>query len=75
MIPSLAGWLTLLLPFETALAIQVAAFGVLWLYEHRVLGEGFMPPAYLAMRRMLTLVACASLGLALMAPSLVPVRP
>ena len=73
-IPSLVGWLTLLLPFETAVAVQVGAFGGFWLYEHRVLGPAVVPPAYLALRRWLTLVACASLGLALMAPALVPAR-
>jgi hypothetical protein len=70
-LPSLAGWLSLLLPLEKALAAQVAVFGAFWLYEHRVLGPGVIPPAYLAMRRWLTLVAIAALGLATMAPSLV----
>jgi hypothetical protein len=69
-LPSLAGWLTLLLPFEKALAAQVAVFGGFWLYEHRVLGPDIIPPAYLAMRRWLTLAVIASLGLAMMAPSL-----
>jgi hypothetical protein len=68
-LPSLAGWLTLLLPFEKALAAQVAVFGGFWLYEHRILGPDLIPPAYLAMRRWLTLVVIACLGLALMAPS------
>lgn len=71
-VPSLVGWATLLLPFETAAALQVGAFGGFWLYEHRVLGPAVLPPAYLALRRGLTLVVVASLGLALMAPSLAP---
>jgi len=71
-VPSLVGWATLLVPFETAVAVQVAAFGGFWLYEHRVLGAGVVPQEYLALRRWLTLVVCASLGLALMAPTLVP---
>jgi hypothetical protein len=71
-LPSLAGWLTLLLPFEKAAAAQVAIFGAFWLYEHRVLGPEIVPPAYLALRRWLTLVAIGALGIALMAPSLVP---
>jgi len=71
-LPSLAGWLTLLLPLEKALAIQVAAFGGVWLYEHRILGPSILPPAYLSMRRWLTLGVIASLGLAMMAPSLAP---
>lgn len=72
-VPALVGWVTLLLPFETAVAVQVAAFGGFWLYEHRALGPGILPPAYLGLRRVLTLVVVASLGIALMAPSLVPV--
>lgn len=71
-VPSLVGWATLLVPFETAVAVQVAAFGGFWLYEHRVLGPRVVPQEYLALRRWLTLVVCASLGLALMAPTLVP---
>ena len=71
-VPSLLGWMTLLLSFETAVAVQVATFGGFWLYEHRMLGPSIVPPAYLALRRWLTLVAVASLGVALMATSLVP---
>lgn len=71
-LPSLAGWAALLLPFDTAVALQVGAFGAFWLYEHRVLGPAVLPPAYLALRRWLTLVVIAALGLALMAPALVP---
>ena len=69
-IPSLVGWAALLAPFETAAAIQVGAFGAFWLYEHRVLGPTVLPPAYLALRRWLTVGVVASLGLALMSPSL-----
>jgi hypothetical protein len=71
-VPSLLAWATLLLQFETAVAVQVATFGGFWLYEHRVLGAGVLPPEYLALRRWLTLIVCASLGLALMARTLVP---
>ncbi len=73
-VTSLVGWATLLLPFETAAAVQVGAFGGFWLYEHRVLGPGLVPGRYLALRRWLTLMACASLGLSLMAPTIVPPR-
>ena len=69
-IPSLVGWAALLAPFETAAAIQVGAFGAFWLYEHRVLGPAVLPPAYLELRRWLTISVVASLGLALMVPSL-----
>ena len=73
-LPSLAGWATLLMPLETAIAVQVGGFGGLWLYEHRVLGPGVLPTAYIAMRRWLTLVACASLAVVLMAPALSTAR-
>jgi hypothetical protein len=69
-LPSLAGWATLLLPFEQAVAVQVACFGGFWLYEHRVLGAAVLPAGYLALRRWLTLIVCATLALALMVPSL-----
>ena len=74
-IPSLVGWASLLLPFETAAAMQVAAFGGFWLYEHRVLGPQALPPAYLGLRRWLTLIVCVSIAMALMAPSLAPALP
>ncbi|MCU0976115.1 MAG: DUF3429 domain-containing protein [Steroidobacteraceae bacterium] len=69
-LPSLAGLATLLLPFDQAVAVQVACFGGFWLYEHRVLGPAVLPSGYLALRRWLTLIVCAALALALMAPTL-----
>ena len=74
-LPSLVGWGALLLPFEQAAAVLVAGFGLFWLYEHRVLGSTVLPPDYLALRRWLTLGVVASMGLALMASSLVPTVP
>jgi hypothetical protein len=71
-VPSLVGWVALLLPFEQAAAILVAGFGLFWLYEHRVLGAAVLPADYLALRRWLTLGVVASMGLALMASTLVP---
>lgn len=71
-VPSLVGWVALLLPFEQAAAVLVAGFGLFWLYEHRVLGPTVLPPDFLALRRWLTLGVVASMGLALMAPALVP---
>jgi hypothetical protein len=68
----LAGWAALLLPFEKAAAVQVAALGGFWLYEHRLLGPAVLGNDYLALRRWQTLVMITALGLALMAPSLVP---
>lgn len=64
-LPSLVGWLTLLLSRDYALAVQIAAFGAFWLYEHRVLGTEVLPVNYLSMRRILTLVVCAALAIAL----------
>jgi hypothetical protein len=71
-LPSLAGWATLLLPFEQAVAAQVACFGGFWLYEHRVLDAAVLPAPYLVLRRWLTLVVCAALALTLMSPALRP---
>lgn len=66
-LPSLAGWVALLLPARLGLALVVVAFGAFWLYEHRVLGERFLPASYLGLRRDLTLGACALLTLGLIA--------
>ena len=66
-LPALAGWVALLLPTRFGLALLVVAFGGFWLYEHRVLGAGFLPPSYLGLRRNLTLGACALLTLGLIA--------
>jgi hypothetical protein len=66
-VPSLAGWIALLLPDRYALALLVVAAGAFWLYEHRVVGPALLPPAYLDLRRHLSLAACALLTLALLA--------
>ena len=66
-LPSLAGWVALLLPQRHGLALLVAALGAFWLYEHRVLGEKRLPASYLGLRRSLTLGACAMLTLGLIA--------
>lgn len=65
-LPSLAGWVALLLPDRYALALLVAAFGGFWLYEHRVVGTALLPGGYLGLRRHLSLAACASLTLGLL---------
>jgi len=62
-----AGWVALLLPVRYGLALLVAAFGALWLYEHRVLGTRLLPAEYLRLRRSLTLVVCSLLSLGLVA--------
>jgi hypothetical protein len=66
-LPSLAGWIALLLPPRHGLALLVVAFGALWLYEHRVLGTRLLPAAYLRLRRSLTLAVCSLLALGLVA--------
>jgi hypothetical protein len=65
-LPSLAGWLALLLPDRYALALLVVAFGGFWLYEHRVVGAALLPGGYLDLRRHLSLAACALLTLGLL---------
>lgn len=47
---------------QHALALLVVGFGGLWLYEHRVLGDA-LPPAYLALRRGLSVAICLLLAL------------
>lgn len=66
-LPSLAGWVALLLPARFGLALLVVAFGAFWLYEHRVLGARWLPEAYLGLRRNLTLGVCSLLALGLIA--------
>jgi len=66
-LPSLAGWIALLLPERYGLALLVVAFGAFWLYEHRMLGARLLPEPYLALRRNLTLGVCALLTLGLFA--------
>lgn len=73
--PSLAGVASTFLAFEMAMVVQVAAFGGLWFYENRVLGPAIVPAAYLGLRRWLTLVVIAALGLALMSGALAPAHP
>ena len=68
-LPSLIGWIALMLPASQALALEIVAFGGFWLYEHRVLGPRVLPEGYLGLRRMLTLSVCALLTLALIGGS------
>ena len=65
-LPSLAGWVALLLPDRYALALLVVAFGGFWLYEHRVVGTALLPSGYLGLRRYLSLAVCALLTLGLL---------
>ena len=66
-VPSLAGWIALLLPERHGLALLVVAFGAFWLYEHRMLGTRLLPEPYLGLRRNLTLGVCSLLTLGLLA--------
>jgi hypothetical protein len=63
-LPSLVGWLALLLPGRQALPLLLVGFGAFWLYEHRVAGERLLPRAYLDLRRNLTLLVCSLLAVA-----------
>ena len=47
---------------QRGLAPLVVGFGGLWLYEHRVLGAA-PPPAYLVLRRGLSVAICVLLAL------------
>ena len=65
-LPSLVGWVALLLPDRYALALLVVSFGAFWLYEHRVVGTALLPLGYLGLRRYLSLAVCALLTLGLL---------
>lgn len=73
-LPALAGIASVFFAFDRTMVVQVAAFGGLWLYEHRVLGAALLPAPYLALRRRQTLLIVAALGLALMSRTLAPPR-
>ena len=47
---------------QRGLAVLVVGHGGFWLYEHRALGAE-LPPAYLSLRRQLTLATCMLLAL------------
>lgn len=61
-LPSAWALIALALGGERGLALLVAGFGLFWLYEHRWLGAA-LPPAYLRLRRELTLMVCTLLSL------------
>lgn len=66
-LPSLVAWAALLLPTGRGLTLLAVGFGGFWLYEHRVVGTSLLPPAYLGLRRQLTLAVCALLALGIIA--------
>ncbi|HEV2229908.1 MAG TPA: DUF3429 domain-containing protein [Steroidobacteraceae bacterium] len=55
-----------LLGGQRALALLTVGFGLFWLYEHRSLGS-VLPPAYLSLRRNLSLATCTLLALTMIA--------
>ena len=56
----------LVLGGERGLALLVVGSGGFWLYEHRAV-SALLPPAYLALRRNLTLATCMVLALTMFA--------
>lgn len=67
-VPSLVGAVTLAMRPETALVTQMIAFGAMWLYEHRVVGEDLLGKPYLDLRRTLTIGVLGVQLLALLGP-------
>lgn len=64
--PAAVGAAAVLLGGQRGLFALAVGFGVLWLYEHRVLGAR-LPPRYLAMRRQLSIAILAVLAFTLFA--------
>jgi hypothetical protein len=64
--PTIVGAAAVLIGGQRALALLVVGFGLFWLYEHRSLGT-VLPPAYLALRRNLSLATCTLLALTMVA--------
>lgn len=61
-LPTITGTVALVLGGQRGLALLAVGYGVFWLYEHRTAGQT-LPPAYLAVRRSLSLVVCLLLAL------------
>ena len=64
--PAMVAAAAILIDGQRALALLVVGFGLFWLYEHRSLGS-VLPPAYLALRRNLSLAICTLLALTMIA--------
>ena len=64
--PLVIAALAVLVGGQRGLALLVVGFGGVWLYEHRVLGAA-LPPAYVALRRTLSVATCVLLTLTLFA--------
>jgi hypothetical protein len=65
-LPALLAVTATVLGGQRALALLVVGCGGFWLYEHRALGS-HLPPAYLSLRRQLTLASCMLLTLTMFA--------
>mgnify|MGYP003542766637 FL=1 len=65
-LPSLAGVAAILLGGQRGIALLTVSFGLFWLYESRRCGD-LLPPAYLNLRRTLSLAVCALLALTMFA--------
>ena len=61
-LPALIGAAGTVIGGQRGLALLVVGFGVFWLYEHRSVGTE-LPPAYLSLRRNLSLVVCTLLAI------------
>ncbi len=64
--PAVLAAAAVLIGGQRALALLVVGVGVFWLYEHRSLGA-LLPPAYLSLRRNLSLATATLLALTLIA--------
>jgi hypothetical protein len=65
-LPALVAAAAVLIGGQHALALLTVAVGLFWLYEHRVLGAQ-LPPAYLILRRNLSLATATLLALTMIA--------
>jgi hypothetical protein len=65
-LPAVVGAAAVLSGGQRGLALLVVGFGLFWLYEHRTLGA-LLPPAYLSLRRNLSLAICMLLALTMIA--------
>jgi hypothetical protein len=65
-LPAVVGAAAVLTGGQRGLALLVVGFGLFWLYEHRALGP-LLPPAYLSLRRNLSLAICMLLALTMIA--------
>jgi Protein of unknown function (DUF3429) len=64
--PAIVAAVAVLVGGQRALALLVVGVGVFWLYEHRSLGT-LLPPAYLSLRRNLSVATATLLALTLIA--------